>query len=450
MNKSLTLIVIARFLVVGLNVSADEPVSFRQDIAPILINNCLACHGPKKAEGSYRIDSYERALTDGDTGTPGFVTGELDGSEVYRRIISDDADERMPLDGDPLPAEQIALVTRWIEEGAKYDADDPNATLASIVPPPVYPGGPEVYPNTLPITSLAFSADGQQLFAGGYHEITVWNPADGKLVRRISNVGERTYALTLSPDGQTLAVACGQPGRLGEVRLFNPADGQLIKVLSTTSDVFFDVAYSPSGDRLAAASADGVLRVFDVASGEAQLTITSHSDWVMAVAWSADGSKLASASRDKTAKVFDAKTGDLVVTFSDHGQPVFGVAFHPDGKEVISSAADKKVLQWKIEDGKKSADVGSFGGEVYKLTSGGEFVFVGSADKSARQYEIKTRKQIHAFAGHKDWVLSTAAHLGTKRMATGCFDGEVRIWNTEDGKPVVDFLAAPGFQKPAS
>ena len=32
-------------------VSADEPVSFRKDLAPILLDQCLACHGPKKAEG---------------------------------------------------------------------------------------------------------------------------------------------------------------------------------------------------------------------------------------------------------------------------------------------------------------------------------------------------------------------------------------------------------------
>jgi len=39
----------------------QAPVSFRKDVAPILQENCLACHGPKKAEGGYRVDSFERA-----------------------------------------------------------------------------------------------------------------------------------------------------------------------------------------------------------------------------------------------------------------------------------------------------------------------------------------------------------------------------------------------------
>ena len=426
---------------------AADPVSFRKDLAPILLDRCVACHGPKKAEGGYRLDSFERAMKEGDSATAGFLGAQLEESESYRRLISDDEDERMPMESDPLPAEQIALFKRWIEEGAKFDGEDPKAELVTIIPPLTHPDPPEAYPFTLPVTSVAFSSDGKALIAGGYHELTVWNPEDGKLIRRIKNVGQRTYGLALSPDGKILAAACGAPGRLGEARLFSPKNGELLKVLGTTSDVVLDVAFSPQGDRLAVVAADSVLRVFEVASGKTQLTITSHSDWVQAVAWNGDGTKLASASRDKTAKILDAKTGELLVTYSGHGQPVKGVAFHPDGNEVFSSGNDNKIHRWKIADAKKSADIG-FGGEVFKLPTGGEFLFATSADKTVRQFEAKSHKQIRSLTGHKDWALSVAYHGVTKRLASGGFDGEIRVWNTEDGKPVTTFLAAPGFQPP--
>jgi dipeptidyl aminopeptidase/acylaminoacyl peptidase len=424
---------------------ADEPVSFRKQVAPVLLANCLACHGPKKAEGGYRIDTFERLTGLGDSGANGFVAKDVDSSEAFRRVTSDDKAERMPLEGDPLPAEQVALLKRWIDEGAKYDADDPKADLATIVPPPEHPPAPESYPNTMPVTALAFSADGSELFVGGYHELTVWNPADGVLVRRVANIGERTYGLALSPDGATLAVACGAPGRLGEVRLLDPASGELKGVLATSSDVVFDCAFSPDGSRLATCAADGVIRIFEMPAAEEIKTITSHSDWVMSVAWSADGKRLASASRDKTAKVFDVETGDLVVTYSGHNQPVKGIAFHPEGKELYSAAADNKVHRWQIEEAKKTADAASFGGEVYKLVVGGDFLFASSADKSARQLELKTHKEVRKFPGHADWVLSAAYHAGAKRLATGGFDGEVRLWNTEDGKQTTSFVAAPGY-----
>ena len=103
---------------------AAEPVSFRKQVAQILLDNCLACHGPKKAEGGYRIDAYERLIKAGDSDEVAVTPSKLDASELFRRIVTEDESERMPLEGDPLPAEQIALIKQWIEEGAKFDGDD--------------------------------------------------------------------------------------------------------------------------------------------------------------------------------------------------------------------------------------------------------------------------------------------------------------------------------------
>lgn len=392
------------------------------------------------------MDTFERFVRAGDSGEVAVKAKQADASELIRRITSDDEDERMPLDADPMTADQIATMRRWISEGARYDADDPKLTLARIVPPPVHPKAPTAYRRTLPVTALAFSHDGKELFVGGYHELTVWNAADGKLVRRIANVGQRIYGLDFSPDGKVLAVASGAPGSLGEVRLFEPQQGKLLKVLTSTTDVVFDVAYSPKGDRLAVVAADGALRVFEMASGNQQLEITSHSDWIADVAWNAAGDRLATASRDKTSKVFDAKTGELVVTYNGHGKPVNGVSFHPDGKEVFSSAADNRIHQWKVADGKKSADVGSFGGELFKLTSGKSFLFAVSADKTVRQYDRKSRKEIRKYSGHGDWVISSSFHDASGRLATGGFNGEIRVWNIADGKQVATFVAAPGLK----
>src|SRR5262245_20025311 len=85
-----------------------EGVSFKRDVAPVLLNNCLACHGPKKAEAGYRIDTFERLTAAGDSTQPGFAAKDLDGSEAFRRITSTDVKERMPLEGDSLPDQQVA------------------------------------------------------------------------------------------------------------------------------------------------------------------------------------------------------------------------------------------------------------------------------------------------------------------------------------------------------
>ena len=73
MNRVLQTICVVSLLPAFAN--AQEAASFKADIAPILINNCLACHGPKKAEGGYRVDTFERFLREGDSGAAGAEGG---------------------------------------------------------------------------------------------------------------------------------------------------------------------------------------------------------------------------------------------------------------------------------------------------------------------------------------------------------------------------------------
>jgi len=246
-----------------------------------------------------------------------------------------------------------------------------------------------------------------------------------------------------------LAAASGTPGSLGEVKLFDPSSGKVVKLLGSMADVAFDVSFSPKGDKLAACAADRSIRIYSLPSGKEEVVIEDHADWVMAVAWNHDGTRIASASRDKTSKVFDAKTGESQTTYNGHGQPVFGVAFSPDGKQVITSGADKKIHVWNPTDGKKIAQIAGFGSEIYRVYTVGADIFSCSADKTARQHVLATRKQVRSFAGHADWVYTLAVHAGSKRLATGTFTGEVHIWNTEDGKQTVKFFAAPGYQSKA-
>lgn len=419
-----------------------EPVSFSASIAPLLLENCQGCHGAKKAEGSYRVDTFELAFGEGDSGAIGFVAGSLDDSEAFRRILSDDVEERMPLERDALSPQQIELLQKWIEEGAKFDADNPQASLSDIVSRSVQPDPPEKYDHRIPVMALQFSHDGTRLYAGGYHEITVWNTADGALSQRIGNIGQRTSGLDLSPDGAWLVVADGSPGRSGSVRLVDVAAGQLKQVIGTASDLVLDVQFSPDGSRIAASTVESGLKIYSVADGKEQLVIASHSDWVTCVAWNSDGSQLVTGSRDKTCKLFDAETGELKLTYGGHGKPVRGVAFHPGGEEVYSSGSDNKIHRWKVADGAKSAEIG-FGNEVFQLAVTENHLFAVSADGTVRQFEVKENKEVHQFKGHSDWPLSVDFHAGTDRIASGGYDGEVRIWAPDQTDAVVSFTAAP-------
>src|SRR3982751_6916754 len=103
---------------VSASAADHKPVSFRRDIAPLLIQNCQTCHGPEKAKGNYRLDTFTRLTTPGENKAAPVTPKHADKSELFRLITTTDEDDRMPQKADPLPAAQVQLIKRWIEEGA--------------------------------------------------------------------------------------------------------------------------------------------------------------------------------------------------------------------------------------------------------------------------------------------------------------------------------------------
>src|SRR4029077_5810834 len=104
-------------------------------------------------------------------------------------LLTGKGTERMPPkeNGDPLPPEKIALIAKWIEEGAKLDTGlDPKADLMRELrlrwQPPQPPAA---YKYPFLVNALAFTPDGKKIVAGGYHELTLWDIADAKLEKRI-------------------------------------------------------------------------------------------------------------------------------------------------------------------------------------------------------------------------------------------------------------------------
>ena len=108
----------------GRELAADSKVDFAREIRPLLAKKCFACHGPddEHREGGLRLDIQEGATKKLETGAVAVVAGKSGESELVRRILSADDNERMPpkATGITLTEEQKALFKRWIDEGASY------------------------------------------------------------------------------------------------------------------------------------------------------------------------------------------------------------------------------------------------------------------------------------------------------------------------------------------
>ncbi|MBA3314144.1 MAG: DUF1549 domain-containing protein [Planctomycetaceae bacterium] len=102
---------------------ADSKVDFGRDVKPILARRCFSCHGPDEAESGLNLaDKHSVLSAELDSGLRAVVPGDLEQSELLRRIASTDEYERMPPEGEPLKPEEVAAITNWVEKGAEWDA----------------------------------------------------------------------------------------------------------------------------------------------------------------------------------------------------------------------------------------------------------------------------------------------------------------------------------------
>ena len=421
---------------------AQTPVSFKEQIAPILQEHCVACHGAKRSEGGYRLDAAEQMLKPGDGGNNPVVPMKSADSEIVQRIRSHDPDVQMPAESEPLATEQIELIAKWMDEGAKLDGVTLSDPLWLVIPPAATAKSPEHYPNALPITALSFSPDGSQLISSGYHEALVWNPVEGNLVGRLPNQVQRAYAMLAMNAGNVWAVGGGTPGAKGELRLVDRTSGATQHVLARSNDVVLDCVMRPGKNELAVALADNTIRIIDLDKMEQRKSLASHADWVTQLAYSDDGKRLGSSSRDKSAKVIDAETGDLLVSYPGHAAAVRGIASIGDGSQWMSVGADNKWHRWELEGAKKVAEV-PLGGEPAKLLKIDQAVIVPCADKHWVKIELSNNAVSLKIPGHEDWVVSVAYTPATNRLATGGIDGSIRVWNAADGTLVKNWMAKP-------
>jgi hypothetical protein len=422
--------------------STAADVRFSSDIAPLLIDHCLACHGPKKAEGGYRVDTFDEFLKSGDSGASPIARDAGDEHELIRRFTTDDADERMPAETSPLADSEIELFQQWIDAGAEFDGSDSSLPLHLVLPSESYPAAPSKYRKPTPANAVLFSPDANQVIAGGYHELLVWTLGDDSPPRRIGNMMQRIYALKWLADGKTLAVAGGEPGRSGEVRLIDFESGEVKAVSSRTTDVMLDIAVRPQADEIAVGGADGMLRVLGTGDLTEKRSMASHADWVTAVAWSPDGTRLGSASRDKSVKVHDGVSGELLVSYQGHGASVRGLAFSADGAEILSVGADNHIHRWKVADGGKVAAVG-LGAEGYQVVLRGDYAIVPLSNKNLIRFSLASNTVSQTLAGHQDWVISAAIDRSAERFASGAMNGEIRIWNPGDAAVQKTWMCQP-------
>lgn len=96
---------------------ADEPIDFAHQVLPILSQHCAKCHSNGTYKGGLSIDTRQALLASDviDLQNPA-------DSELWRRVTSEDPDERMPPEGEPLSDKQLAMLQSWLKQDVPWEA----------------------------------------------------------------------------------------------------------------------------------------------------------------------------------------------------------------------------------------------------------------------------------------------------------------------------------------
>src|SRR5215813_13534570 len=126
-NRKLSLVVVFVFVALmtgiqrwsqpsaaAMNAGRQSKVDFAREIQPIFQASCYGCHGPKRQMAGLRLDSKKVALA------RAIVPGKSNESPLYQRVAGTGGQARMPMKGDALSPDQIALIKAWIDQGAQW------------------------------------------------------------------------------------------------------------------------------------------------------------------------------------------------------------------------------------------------------------------------------------------------------------------------------------------
>lgn len=334
-----------------------RPVSYWNDIRPLMQASCQGCHQPAKAKGDYILTDVKRLILGGESGESAIAPGSPEQSYLLEQITPGaNGKAEMPPRDKALHETEIALIRRWIVEGAVDDTPENAFQKYDMENPPVYADAPIV-------TSMDYSPDGSLLAIAGFHEVILQDASKGSMVARLVGLSERIESVAFSPDGSMLAVTGGLPGRMGEVQVWDVAKRSLKISVPVTYDTLYGAAWSPDNTLISFGCSDNTLRAIRVRDGKQVLLMGGHNDWVLDSVFSRDGKQVISVGRDMTAKHTEVESERLIdnltsITPGALKGGIAAVAGHPTKDEVLVGGSDgqPQVFRLKRQTARKIGD----------------------------------------------------------------------------------------------
>jgi WD40 repeat protein len=442
---------------------ADESVNYEEHIKPIFRQHCLSCHGDDKEKADLNLQSYATTLKGGSGGVA-VVAGRSSQSLLFKSITDPDDDARMPPKKPAIPAEQLAMIQKWIDSGlressgskslvAERDLSFKPVASANVKPAtPAMPGSwPEVklppMKRPLPVLTLDVSPWAPLAAVAGLDHVRLMNLDTQLEMGHLPFPEGEPHMLRFSRDGALLMVAGGRPVELGKVVLFDVVTGKRLTAIGDEVDSVLAADLSPDQKSVVLGGAGKVVKVYDTTSGKLRYKIDKHTDWIMAVAFSPDGKLLASADRAGGLHLWEAASGRALLSLSEHKASIRALDWRADSKLLASAGEDGLIVWWDVKDGwpaisKANAHPparapGSYG-KVANGVLAARFDHEGRLCTAGRDHTIRLWDtkgiEIKSFPVKDAQPLCAALSHDGKKIIGGDTAGQVHFWTLEPAK----------------
>lgn len=435
------------------SLSAQPKVTYDEHILPIFQQSCLNCHNPDKAKGGLDLSSYSGAMKGGSGGKiaePGDV-----GSKLIT-VVLQTAEPKMPPEGEKLASDKVEILKHWIEGGLLENANSsarkaskPKFESTPRTDPAAKPEGPPPMPvdvlleppvvtqNTSSVHALAASPWAPLLAVTGQRQVLLYDTSSLELAGILPFPEGDPISLAFTPDARYLIVGGGVPGKTGLTITFDITTGNRTLTAGKEFDSVLASDIRPGFDLVATGGPSRLLKIWNTATGELVKSIKKHTDWITALDMSPDGVLLASGDRNGGVWVWESETGNEFHTLRAHQAAITSAVFRSDSNILATSSEDGSVRFWEMNGGTEVKKIDAHPGGVTAFS----FARDGTALTTGRDAKAKLWKPdfnpLRDLAGPFPALpTSCALDAEAKRAFVGDANGNISVFNTEDGKPI--------------